>query len=429
MAKEKIETLKKELEELSQQHKEVEAEDRERKEQEKLRLEKQQQEKLEASKKLKTEIEELRKAYLKEPEENLKKARELVEKLPNDVQLYERLYQESQERLSAIKRDSSDPMKSFLQTPEMELDPYNPLNPMTHSQIVTRVSLELASFDEYEKNLEKRAEETIKDIERYKEKLEASKVQLESAEKELLKIESELISRLESAEIAFAKDPEYLKLKAQLNEFETQKQELDTQKQELYSKMYERDLTTREKINKLEGERIEKEHQLKLQLEEARINLEKFKLELGKKLDFQKILAEEVSSATNDQEREELQQVQQSIEKKIKHLLDEISNYEQILTPQQEPSSSSSSSSDSSSSLSSSYSSSSSSSSESMSLKISPSSLSASGSSFSDSTASEMRSFSSSESPIILLLNSNSNSITSEEVSPAGEMDLAESDS
>ncbi len=92
--------------------------------------------------------------------------------------------------------------------------------------------------------------------------------------------------------------------------------------------------------------------------------------------------------------------------------------------------SSSSSSSDSSSSLSSSYSSSSSSSSESMSLKISPSSLSTSGSSFSDSNASEMRSFSSSESPISLLLNSSSKgSATSEEVSPAGEVDHAESDS
>lgn len=72
--------------------------------------------------------------------------------------------------------------------------------------------------------------------------------------------------------------------------------------------------------------------------------------------------------------------------------------------------SSSSSSSDSSSSLSSSYSSSS--------------------SSFSDSIASEMRSFSSSESPISLLLNSSSKgSATSEEVSPAGEVDHAESDS
>lgn len=166
--------------------------------------------------------------------------------------------------------------------------------------------------------------ETTKDIERYKEKLKASKVQLESTEKELLKIESELVSRLESAEIAFPKDPEYLKLKAQL-------QELDTQKQELHSKMYGRVLTTREKIDNLEGERVEKEHQLKV---------EKFKLELEKKLDLQKILAEEVSLATNDQEREELQQVQQSIEKRIKHILKEISHYEQILTPQQGPSSS-----------------------------------------------------------------------------------------
>ena len=156
---------------------------------------------------------------------------------------------------------------------------------------------------------------------------------MESAEKELLKIESELVSRSESAEIAFPKEPEYLKLKAQLQELDTQKQELDTQTRELYSKMYERDLTTREKISQLEGERVEKEHQLKM---------ENFKLELGKKLGLQKILAEEVSLVTNDQEREELQQVQQSIEKRIKHLLKEISHYEQILTPQQEPSSSSS---------------------------------------------------------------------------------------
>lgn len=125
-----------------------------------------------------------------------------------------------------------------------------------------------------------------------------------------------------------------MKLKIQLNELETQKQELDIQKRELYSKMCERDLTTREKISKLEGECVKKENQLKI---------EKFKLELGKKLDFQKILAEEASLATNDQEREELQQVQQSIEKRIKHLLEEISYHEQILTSQQEPSSSSSS--------------------------------------------------------------------------------------
>ncbi len=161
-----------------------------------------------------------------------------MEKLSNDVQLYERLYQKSQKRLSAIKRDLSDSMKSFLQTPEMEFDPDNPLNPMIPSQVVTRGLLELASFHEYEKNLKKHAEETPKDIERYKEKLYASKVKLESAKKESLEIES----RLKSAEIAFPKDSEYLKLKAQF-------QELDTQKRELYSKMYERDLSTREKIS------------------------------------------------------------------------------------------------------------------------------------------------------------------------------------
>lgn len=128
MAKEKIEILKKELEELSQQHNKVEAEDREREEQEqpmqeKLSLEKQQQEKLEASRKLNTELEELRKAYFKEQGENLKKAQEHVEKLSDNLKLYENLYKESQERLSAIKRDLSDPMESFLQKPEMEFDP------------------------------------------------------------------------------------------------------------------------------------------------------------------------------------------------------------------------------------------------------------------------------------------------------------------
>lgn len=436
MSKEKIEKLKKELEVLSQQRKEVEARDRELEEQEKPIREQWEREKLKlknlehdnsvASRKLKTELEELRKAYFKEPEENLKKARELVEKFSKDAQVYERLYQESQERLSAIKKDLSDPMTSFLQTPEMELDPDNPLNPITSSQIATRTLLELADFNKYEKNLKKRAEKTTKDIELYKEKLEASKVQLESAEKELLKIESELISRLESAEIAFPKDPEYLKLETQLQELDTQKQELDTQKRELYSKMYERDLTTREKISQLERERVEKEDQLKM---------ENFKLELGKKLDLQKILAEEVSLATNDQEREELQQVQQSIEKRIKHLLKEISHYEQILTPQQEPSSSSSSSSDSSSSLSSSYSSSSSSSSESMSLKISPSSLSTSDSSSSDSTTSETSPSFSSASPmdLISLVSSISSSSTgsnlSEEVPTAGDSAQEGSDS
>jgi len=399
MSKEKIEILKNELEELSQQREEVEARDRELEEQEKPIREQWEREKLklknlehdnsEASRKLKTELEELKKAYFKEPEENLKKARELVEKLSNDIQLYERLYQESQERLSVIKRDLSDPMESFLQTPEMEFDPDNPLNPIIPSQVATRTLLELADFNKYEKNLKKRAEETTKDIERYKEKLEASKVQLESAEKELLKIESELISRLESAEIAFPKDPEYLKLKAQLQELDTQKQELDTQTRELHSKMYSRVLTTREKINQLEGERVEKEHQLKLQLEEARIKLENFKLELGKKLNLQKILAEELNLATSEEEREALQKVQKSTEKRIEDLQDEINHYVQIFTPQQEPSSSSSSSSDSSSSLSSSYSSSSSSSSESMSLKISPSSLSTSDSSSTGSNLSE----------------------------------------
>jgi hypothetical protein len=76
---------------------------------------------------------------LKEPEENLKQTREKVEKLSDDLQHYERLiYQESQARLSAIKRDLSDPMTSFLQKPEMEFDPNNPLNPMTPTQIATR---------------------------------------------------------------------------------------------------------------------------------------------------------------------------------------------------------------------------------------------------------------------------------------------------
>ncbi len=135
MAKEKIEILKKELEELSQQRNKVEAEDREREEQEqpmqekwmqeKLSLEKQQQEKLEASRKLNTELEELRKAYFKEQGENLKKAQEHVEKLSDNLKLYENLYKESQERLPAIKRDLSDPMESFLQKPEMEFDPNN----------------------------------------------------------------------------------------------------------------------------------------------------------------------------------------------------------------------------------------------------------------------------------------------------------------
>ncbi|HJK85345.1 MAG TPA: hypothetical protein QKA37_01970 [Candidatus Megaira endosymbiont of Stentor roeselii] len=259
----------------------------------------------EASRKLKTELEELRKTYLKEPEENLKQTREKVEKLSNDVQLYEILYQESQASLSAIKRELSDPMTSFLQKPEMEFDPNNPLNPITPSQIATKTLLDREYFRKYTENLKKRAEETPKNVEWYKEKLEATKVELESTKKELLKTESEL----ESAKIAFPKNSEYLKLKAQLNELETQKHELAIQKRELDSKMWERDLATREKISRFEGERVEKENQLKI---------EKFKLELGKKLDFQKILAEEVSLATNDQEREELQQVQQSIEKKIR---------------------------------------------------------------------------------------------------------------
>jgi len=177
MAKEKIEILKKELEELSQQRNKVEAEDREREEQEqpmqeKLSLEKQQQEKLEASRKLNTELEELRKAYFKEQGENLKKAQEHVEKLSDNLKLYENLYKESQERLSAIKRDLSDPMESFLQKPEMEFDPNNPLNPMTPSQVATRTLLELASFHEYKENLKKRAEETSKNVEWYKEKLD-----------------------------------------------------------------------------------------------------------------------------------------------------------------------------------------------------------------------------------------------------------------
>ena len=184
---------------------------------------------------------------------------------------------------------------------------------------------------------------------------------------------------------------------------EDQLQKVDIQKRELYSKMWERDLTTREKISKIEGERVEKEHKLKLQLEEARIKLENSKLELGKKLDFQKILAEEFSLAKTEEEREELQKVQISIEKKIKYFQEEISNCEQILRHQQEPSSSSSSSSDSSSSLSLSYSSSSSSSLESMSLKISPSSLSTSSSSSSDSTTSETSPSSSSASPMDLI--------------------------
>jgi hypothetical protein len=278
-------------------------------------LKKQQQEKLEASKKLKTEIEELRKAYLKEPEENLKQTREKVEKLSDNLKHYENSYKESQERLSAIKSDLSDPMTSFLQTPEMEFDPNNPLNPMTHTQITTKGLLDLESFLGYEKNLKKSAEETPKNVEWYKEKLEAIKVELERAKKESLEIES----RLESAKIAFPENSEYLKLKVQLNELETQKQELDIQQRELYSKMYKRDLSTKEKISKIEGERVEKEHKLKI---------EKFKLELGKKLDFQKILAEEFSLAKTKEEREELQKVQISIEKQIKYFQEEISNCE-----------------------------------------------------------------------------------------------------
>lgn len=214
-------------------------------------------------------------------------------------------------------------MTSFLQTPEMEFDPNNPLNPITPSQIATKALLDLEYFREYTENLKKRAEKNTKDIEWYKEKLEATKVELESAKKESLEIES----RLELAKIAFPENSEYLKLKIQLNELETQKQELDIQKRELYSKMYERDLTTREKINKLEGERVEKKHQLKLQLEEAMIKLENFKLELGKKLNLQKILAEELNLATSQEERETLQKVQKTTEKRIEDLQDEITHY------------------------------------------------------------------------------------------------------
>jgi len=462
MSKEKIEILQKELEELSQQRKKVEAEDREREEREKPMREKWEREKLklkelghensEASRKLETELEELRKSYLKEPEENLKKqeeavkqaekaleqAQEQVKKLSDNLKRYENLYKESQERLSAINKDLSDPMTSFLQTPEMRFgfDPENPFYPITPSQINTKFLIELASFNEYKKNLKKRAEGTLESIEHYKEKFEATKAELKKAKENVPPLELSLDkakenvlplkSSLESAKTAFTTTREYLKLEDQLQKVDIQKQELVTQKRELYSKMYERDLTTREKISKLEGERVKKENQLKI---------EKFKLELGKKLDFQKILAEEVSLATNDQEREELQQVQQSIEKRIKHLLKEISHYEQILTPQQEPSSSSSSSSDSSSSLSSSYSSSSSSSSESISLKISPSSLSTSDSSSSDSTTSETSPSFSSASPMDLIslvssITSSSNgSATSEEVPTAGDVSQEGGDS
>ena len=432
MSKEKIEILKKELEKLSQQRNEVEARDREREEQEqpmqeewereKLRLEKkQQQEKLEASRKLNTELEELRKAYFKEQGENLKKAQEHVEKLSKDVQIYERLYQESQERLSNNKL----PSKSF----EMaEREEFGDVTFWHNSRPPEFAPSEIAKRKkEHSKKLAKYVENLTKDVERYKIGFEATKVELESAKKELLKIESELISRLESAKTAFSKGPEYLKLEDQLKK-------LDTQKGELYSKMYERVLTTREKFGKLEGERVEKEYQLNLQREKARVELENFKLELGKKLDFKKILAEEFSLAKTEEEREALEKVQKSTEKRIEDLQDEINHYVQIFTPQQEPSSSSSSSSDSSSSLSSSYSSSSSSSSEGMSLKISPSSLSTSDSSSSDSTTSETSpsfSFASSMDLISLaspVSSSLSDGATSEEVHSLGDMSQEGSD-
>lgn len=46
---------------------------------------------------------------------------------------------------------------------------------MTPSQVATRTLLELASFHEYKENLKKRAEETSKNVEWYKEKLDTSK--------------------------------------------------------------------------------------------------------------------------------------------------------------------------------------------------------------------------------------------------------------
>jgi hypothetical protein len=176
--------------------------------------------------------------------------------------------------------------------------------------------------EEHSKKLVKYVEDSTKDVEHYKIRFEAIKVELESAKKELLKIESELISRLESAKTAFSKGPEYLKLEDQLKKLdtqkgepETQKGELDIQQRELYSKMYERVLTTREKIGKLEGERVEKEYQLKM---------ENFKLELGRKLDFKKILAKEFSLAKTEEEKEALQKLQKSTEKRIEDLQDEI---------------------------------------------------------------------------------------------------------
>lgn len=380
MSKEKIEILKKELEELSQQRNEVEARDRELEEQEKPMREEWEREKLklkelghensEASRKLKTELEELRKTYLKEPEENLKKVREQVGQLSKDVQTIESLLQGFQARLSSYKSDLLNPSKSF-----------NYMEGIISEDSGISLTPDLLEYSElskpkrWKKHVEKLAksvENLEKDVEYYKTRFESAKTKLEIAKKESLEIES----RLKSAEISFHKNPEYLKLKAQLQELDTQKQELDTQKGELHSKMYGRVLTTREKIDNLEGERVKKEHQLKLQLEEARIKLENFNLELGKKSNLQKILAEEFNLATSQEEKEALQKVQKSTEKKIEVLQDEISHYQQILTPQQEPSSNSSSSSDSSSSLSSSYSSSSSSSSDSTTSETSPSSSS-----------------------------------------------------
>jgi len=277
--------------------------------QEKLSLEKQQQEKLEASRKLNTELEELRKAYFKEQGENLKKAQEHVEKLSNN------------------ELDLEDPSKSF----EMaEREEFGDVTFWHNSRPPEFEPSEIAKRkEEHSKKLAKYVEDSTKDVEHYKIRFEAIKVELESTKKELLKIESELISRLESAKTAFSKGPEYLKLEDQLKKLdtqkgeletrkqepETQKQELDIQQRELYSKMYERVLTTREKIGKLEGERVEKEYQLKM---------ENFKLELGRKLDFKKILAKEFSLAKTEEEKEALQKLQKSTEKRIEDLQDEI---------------------------------------------------------------------------------------------------------
>mgnify|MGYP000514672871 CR=1 FL=1 len=414
MAKEKIEILKKELEELSQQRNKVEVEDRELEEREKpmqegwerekLKLKKLEHDNSEASRKLKTEIEELRKVYLKEPEENLRKAREHVEKLSYDFLTYERLLQKFQASLSGYKSDLLNPSESFNYMERITSEDSG--ISLTEADLEYSELSKLARWKKHVEKLAKYVEDLEKDVERYKTRFESAKTELETAKEESLKIES----ILESAKVAFPKHPQHLTLQTQLQKLNTQKQELDIQKRELYSKMYERALTTREKISKLEGERIEKQHKLEI---------ENFKLELGKKLKSQKILSGELSLATTEEEREAVEKVQKNIEKRIEYLQGQINHCEKMIKFNsdfsQEPSSSSSSSSDSSSSLSSSYSSSSSSS--------------------SDSATSEMSLSASSVSPMDLIslvspVNpSSTGSATSEEVPSLGDIGQEGSDS